>query len=186
MSTAEAKIADVTKTSARIFDHWRVVKAAAAVLIPLAICVAPLGIDRNMHVAIAISAFLIIAWMTELMEYAATGLLGLLLFWFFNVADTDVIFSGFVSETSWFYVGAMLIGAMAGKSGLPQRIANFVMSRIGVTYSRVLLGLIIIDLLLTFVVPSGTAVLVIMASLALAVMKLFDAGKGSNIGRGLF
>jgi di/tricarboxylate transporter len=36
------------------------------------------------------------------------------------------------------------------------------------------------------VVPSGAAVLVIMASLALAVMKLFDAGKGSNIGRGLF
>ena len=97
-----------------------------------------------------------------------------------------MIFSGFVNDTSWFYVGAMLIGAMAAKSGLPQRIGNFVISRIGVTYSRVLLGLIIIDLLLTFVVPSGTAVLVIMASLALAVMKLFDAGKGSNIGRGLF
>jgi anion transporter len=186
MSTAEAKIADVPKTSARTFDHWRVAKAAAAVLIPLAIWLAPLGIDQNMHAAISISAFLIIAWMTELMEYAATGLFGLMLFWFFEVADTDVIFSGFVSETSWFYIGAMLIGAMAGKSGLPQRIANFVMSRIGVTYSRVLLGLIIIDLLLTFVVPSGTAVLVIMASLALAVMKLFDAGKGSNIGRGLF
>ena len=40
-----------------------------------------------MHAAIAISAFLIIAWMTELMEYAATGLLGLMLFWFFGVAE---------------------------------------------------------------------------------------------------
>ena len=97
-----------------------------------------------------------------------------------------MIFSGFVNDTSWFLLGAMLIGAMAAKSGLPQRIGNFVISRVGVTYSRVLLGLIIIDLLLTFVVPSGAAVLVIMASLALAVMKLFDAGKGSNIGRGLF
>ena len=186
MSTAEAKIADVPKTSVRTFDHWRVVKVAAAVAIPLAVWLAPLPMDRNMHAAIAISTFLIIAWMTELMEYAATGLLGLMLFWFFDVADETVIFSGFVNDTSWFYVGAMLIGAMAGKSGLPQRIGNFVISRIGVTYSRVVLGLIIIDLLLTFVVPSGTAVLVIMASLALAVMKLFDAGKGSNIGRGLF
>src|SRR5262245_2900378 len=186
MSTVEAKIANVPKTSARLFDHWRGLKVAAAVAIPFAIWLAPLPIDRAMHTTITISAFLIIAWMTELMEYAATGLLGLLLFWFFDVADESVIFSGFVSETSWFYVGAMLIGAMAGKSGLPQRIANFVMSRIGVTYSRVLLGLIFIDLLLTFVVPSGTAVVVIMASLALAVMKLFDAGKGSNIGRGLF
>ena len=186
MSTAEAKIADVPKTSARTFDHWRVFKAAAAVAIPLAIWLAPLPIDRAMHAAIAISAFLIIAWMTEVMEYAATGLLGLMLFWLFEVADTEVIFSGFVNDTSWFLIGAMLIGAMAVKSGLPQRIGNFVISRVGVTYSRVLLGLIIIDLVLTVVVPSGAAVLVIMASLALAVMKLFDAGKGSNIGRGLF
>ena len=186
MSTAEAKIADVPKTSARTFDPWRVVKAAAAVAIPLAIWLAPFPIDRAMHAAIAISAFLIIAWMTELMEYAATGLLGLMLFWVFEVADTEVIFSGFVNDTSWFLIGAMLIGAMAVKSGLPQRIGNFVISRVGVTYSRVLLGLIIIDLVLTIVVPSGAAVLVIMASLALAVMKLFDAPKGSNIGRGLF
>ena len=186
MSTAEAKIADVPKTSVRTFDHWRVFKAAVSVLIPLAIWLAPLPIDRAMHTAIAISAFLIIAWMTELMEYAATGLLGLMLFWIFDVADTEVIFSGFVNDTSWFLIGAMLIGAMAVKSGLPQRIGNFVISRVGVTYSRVLLGLIIIDLVLTIVVPSGAAVLVIMASLALAVMKLFDAQKGSNIGRGLF
>ena len=84
MSTAEAKIADVPKTSARTFDHWRLVKAAVAVAIPLAIWLAPLAIDRDMHAAIAISAFLIIAWMTELMDYAATGLFGLMLFWFFE------------------------------------------------------------------------------------------------------
>src|SRR5262245_37703520 len=118
MTTAEAKIADVPKTGARSFDHWRVVKVAAAAAIPLAIWLAPFPIDSTMHAAIAISAFLIIAWMTELMDYAATGLFGLMLFWFFEVADASVIFSGFVNDTSWFYVGAMLIGAMAGKSGL--------------------------------------------------------------------
>jgi anion transporter len=120
------------------------------------------------------------------MEYAATGLIGLMLFWILGIAEEEVIFSGFVNDSSWFLVGALLIGVMATKSGLPQRIANFVISHVGVTYSRIVLGLIIIDLVLTFVVPSGAAVLVIMASLSLAVMKLFDAGKGSNIGRGLF
>ena len=40
--------------------------------------------------------------------------------------------------------GAMLIGAMATKSGLPQRIANFVIRRVGVTYSRLLFGLIVL------------------------------------------
>jgi anion transporter len=186
MTTAEAKLADVPKSGTRTLDHVRLTKAAAALGIPVAVWVAPLPIDATAHAAIAIAAFLIIAWMTEVMEYAATGLIGLMLFWICGVAEPEVIFSGFVNDTSWFLVGAMLIGAMAVKSGLPQRIANFVISRVGVTYSRVLLGLIVIDLVLTVVVPSGAAVLVIMASLALAVMKLFDAGKGSNIGRGLF
>jgi solute carrier family 13 (sodium-dependent dicarboxylate transporter), member 2/3/5 len=186
MSTAEAKLAEIPKPGTRVLDHLRLLKAAAAFGIPVLIWLAPLPIAPAMHAAIAISAFMIIAWMTELMEYAVSGLIGLMLFWVFQIAEPAVIFSGFINDTSWFLLGAMLIGTMAAKSGLPQRIANFVISRIGVTYSRVVLGLIVIDLLLTFVVPSGAAVLVIMASLALAVMKLFDAKKGSNIGRGLF
>jgi anion transporter len=129
---------------------------------------------------------MILAWMTELMEYASAGLFGLLLFWFFGIAKPEVIFSGFINDSAWFYLGAMLIGAMAMKSGLPQRVGNFVITRVGATYSRLLLGLIIVEYLLTFVVPSGAAVVVIMASITMGVMRLFDAERGSNIGRGLF
>jgi anion transporter len=166
--------------------HVKLAKCAACALIPLGIWFAPLAIASNIKAAFAISGFMILAWMTELMEYASAGLFGLLLFWFFGIAKPDVIFSGFVNDASWFYLGAMLIGAMATKSGLPQRIGNVVITRVGATYSRLLLGLIIIDFLLTFVVPSGAAVLVIMASITIGVMKLFDAERGSNIGRGLF
>jgi anion transporter len=164
----------------------RLLKVLASAVLPLTLWFAPLGLAPSVRAAFAISAFMIVAWMTEVMEYAAAGLLGLMLFWLFGVAKTDVIFSGFVSDASWFYLGAMLIGAMATKSGLPQRIANFVIRRVGVTYSRLLFGLIVIDFILTFVVPSGAAVLVVMASIALGVMKLFGAERGSNIGRGLF
>jgi len=75
------------------------------------------------------------------------------------------------SRAGWISAGSTTFSpwhwqawAMAAKSGLPQRIANFVISQIGATYSRLLLGLLIIDFLLTIVVPSGAAVLVIMFS----------------------
>ncbi|WP_210253055.1 SLC13 family permease, partial [Beijerinckia sp. L45] len=138
------------------------------------------------RIALAISIFMILAWITEVMEYSAAGMFGLTLFWLFHVAKPAVIFGGFINDASWFYLGAMLVGAMASKSGLPQRIANFVVTRVGVTYSRLLLGLIIIDFLLTFIVPSGAACVVIMASIALGIVKLFDVEKGSNIGKGMF
>ena len=175
---------------ARLTQKWparlRLLKVLLCLGAPLAVMLAPLPYSHGATVAMAISAFMIMAWITEVMEYAAAGLIGLMLFWLFNVAKPAVIFSGFVNDASWFYLGAMLLGAMVSKSGLPQRIANWVISHVGVTYSRLLLGLIIIDFLLTFIVPSGAACIVIMALIAMGLMKLFNVERGSNIGRGMF
>ena len=187
MTVVEAKAVETSIAASRLSAMYlRLAKAALCVGVPLAIAMASLGVAPKMQAAFAIAAFMILAWMTELMEYASAGLLGLLLFWFFGIASPEVIFSGFVNDAAWFYLGAVLIGAMAAKSGLPQRIANFVITRMGATYSRLLLGLLIIDFVLTIAVPSGAAVLVIMASISLGVMKVFGVEKGSNIGRGLF
>ncbi len=156
------------------------------VALPVAVWLYPFAVPANTKLALAIAAFMIVAWMTEIMDYSASGLIGLLLFWALKVAKPDVVFEGFVDPASWYYFGAVLIGAMATKSGLPQRIAAFVVARVGLTYSSLLLGLIIIDFLLTFIVPSGVARIVIMAPLCIAVINLFGAERGSNIGRGIF
>ena len=50
----------------------------------------------------------------------------------------------------------------------------------------ILLGLIITDFLLTFIVPSGIARVVIMASIALGLAEAFNSGRGSNVSRGMF
>jgi Na+-transporting NADH:ubiquinone oxidoreductase subunit NqrB len=44
------------------------------------------------------------------------------------------------------------------------------MLRVGTTYSRILLGLIVTDFLLTLVVPSGIARIMIMAAIALGLV----------------
>jgi solute carrier family 13 (sodium-dependent dicarboxylate transporter), member 2/3/5 len=164
----------------------RLVQAAATIAVPIAVMLAPVELPDNTRAALAIAAFMIIAWATEVMEYTAAGLIGLLLFWFFKAAEPEVIFRGFVDPAVWYYFGAVLLGTIAMKSGLTQGIGNFVVSRVGLTYSRLLLGLIVIDFLLTFIVPPGTARVVIMAPLCITVIDLFGAGRGSNIGRGVF
>src|SRR3989441_12751267 len=57
---------------------------------------------------------------------------------------------------------------------------------VGNTHSRLLLGLILPDFLLTFLVPSGIARLVIMAAIAIGLVDAFGLGIGSNVGRGMF
>jgi len=187
MTAVEAKPVDLPLAAPGAnTTYLRLAKAITCVAVPPAIWLAPFSLAPKMQAAFAIAAFMILAWMTELMEYASAGLVGLLLFWFFGIAEPAVVFSGFVNDAAWFYLGAVLIGAMAAKSGLPQRIASFVIARMSATYSGLLFGLLIIDFVLSIIVPSAAAVLVIMVSIALGVMKIFGVEKGSNIGRGLF
>ncbi len=155
------------------------------VVIPIIVWFAPLNMAAPAKHALAISSFMIIAWATEAIDFALAGLIGCYLFWALRVVPFEVAFRGFATDTPWFLFGAILFGTMAQKSGLARRIAFLVMQRVGSTYSRILLGLIIAAVLLTFIVPSGVACVVIMASIALGFIEAFGVGPGSNIGRGM-
>ena len=156
------------------------------VLLPLAIWFAPLDLEPQTKHAFAIVAFMVVAWITQAIDYALAGLVGCFLFWALGVVKFPVAFSGFANDTAWFLFGALLIGAIATRSGVARRIAYWIMLRLGATYPRVLLGLIITDFLLTFIVPSGIARVVIMAAIAIGLVEAFGAARGSNVARGMF
>jgi solute carrier family 13 (sodium-dependent dicarboxylate transporter), member 2/3/5 len=153
---------------------------------PLAVWLIPLRVDPKTHGALAIVAFMLLAWMTEAIDFTLAGLIGCFLFWVAKVAGLDQAFSGFVDSTSWFMFAAVTIGLMGEKTVLPRVLSNWVIRRVGLTYSRILLGLIITNFLLTFVVPSGIARLVILAPICEGLLQSFGAPRGSNTARGMF
>ena len=129
---------------------------------------------------------MLIAWIIEPIDHAVTGLIGCFLFWALGVVQFGVAFSGFANATTWFLFGATLIGIVAMKSGLARRLAYYVVLRVGTTYPRILLGLIVTDFLLTLVVPSGIARIAILAAIALGLVEAFRLQPGSNVARGIF
>ena len=156
------------------------------VALPIIIWFVPLDLEPQTQHAFAIVAFMVVAWITQAMDYALAGFIGCFLFWALGVVRFPVAFSGFANDTSWFLFGALLIGAIAMRSGVARRLAYIVLLRIGITYPRILLGLIITDFLLTFVVPSGIARVVIMAAIALGPrpsMGGMQAGLAGNLCR---
>src|SRR6267143_1202378 len=146
----------------------------------------PLGIAPQAHKALAVGLFMIAAWMTQVLDHGVTGILGCFLFWMLGIAKFETAFSGFADTSAWFLFGAVCFGLMVGKSGLARRLAFAVMRVVGHTYPRLLLGLILSNFLLTPVVPSGIARVVIMAAIAMGLADAFGVGKGSNIARGMF
>ena len=168
------------------FGLSRHIGRAACVVVPLALWFAPLPLAPTTQHALAIASFMVLAWITEAMDHAVTGLIGCFLFWALDVVRFNVAFGGFATATPWFLLGAMLIGLVASKSGLARRLAYWVMLRVGITYPRILFGLILTDFLLTLIVPSGIARIVIMAAVALGLVEAFCVQRGSNIARGMF
>ena len=146
----------------------------------------PLGMAPLAHKALAVGLFMIAAWMTQVLDHGVTGILGCFLFWMLGIAKFETAFSGFADTSPWFLFGAVCFGLMVGKSGLARRLAFGVMRAVGHSYPRLLLGLIISNFLLTPVVPSGIARVVIMAAIAMGLADAFGVGKGSNIARGMF
>jgi di/tricarboxylate transporter len=156
------------------------------ILVPLAVWFAPLPLEPVTKHGFAIVGFMVVAWITRAMDYALAGLVGCFLFWALGVVRFPVAFSGFANDTAWFLFGALLLGVITTQSGIARRLAYFIMLRVGITYPRILLGLILTDFLLTFIVPSGIARVVIMASIAFGLAEAFKSGVGSNVSRACF
>lgn len=184
MSTSALIESNLETSAPKPYFAW--IGQILCVIVPVAIWFAPLDLTAQAKHAFAILAFMVIAWITEATEFAVAGFIGCFLFWALGVVKFDVAFSGFADATAWFLFAAMLIGLVASKSGLARRLAYNIMLRVGVTYPRILFGMIVTDFLLTFIVPSGLARVVILASIALALTEAFRAKPGSNIARGMF
>jgi anion transporter len=156
------------------------------IAVPLWLWFVPLGLETEVQRTLAIASFIVISWITQAYDHALAGIIGCFLFWSLGIVGFEQAFYGFANTTTWFLFGAMLFGSMATKTGLARRLAALVMLAVGNTYSRLLLGIIVSDFLLTFLVPSGIARVTIMAGVSLGLIEAFGVGPGSNIGRGLF
>jgi len=130
--------------------------------------------------AIAIAALMIVLWATEAVDHALAGFIGVFLFWALGVSEFERAFSGFSNETPWFLLGAILISAMANKSGMAQRIAYSVVARVGMSYSQLLLAFIVVDFLLTFLIPSAIARVTILATIAAGTVQALGLGNRSK------
>src|ERR1700722_2568923 len=186
MTTVDAPVSAAEQMRQEKDSNFVIAGQILCVIVPLVIWFSPIELTPQIKHGFAIVAFMVIAWITQATEFALAGFIGCFLFWALGIVRFDIAFSGFANDTAWFLFAAMLIGLIASKSGLARRLAYAVMLRVGVTYPRILLGLIITDFLLTFIVPSGLARVVILASIALALTEAFQAPRGSNIARGMF
>ncbi len=133
----------------------------------------------------AITILMLVMFITETVPLAVTALIGCLLFWVWARLPLSKSFSGFTNSTPWYVLGIMLLGVMAESTGLAKRMAYHIICRLGTSYSKILAGMMLVNYLLTFVLPSGVARCIILVAISIGMLEAFGMERGSNIGKGL-
>jgi di/tricarboxylate transporter len=148
-------------------------RLAAGVAVVLAMFIAvsdPFG-DEAISRASALTILIIGLWATGVMAEFKAALLFFTLAMLFAIAPADVTFAGFGAGATWLIFSGLVIGVGVHTSGLGKSIAVRLSSMFGGGYSRTIVGILIVTLVLGFIMPSSMGRVVLMMPIAIALAK---------------
>lgn len=128
----------------------------------------------------ALAAAGIALWATGLVAEHITALIFFAVAMVFEVAGARTVFSGFASPALWMLFSGSIIGAAVQQTGLGSRIANAISRRFGASYSGVLLGIMLVAVILTFLMPSSTGRMVLLMPISLSLATAFGFSHGQK------
>lgn len=130
----------------------------------------PFG-DESISRASALTILIIGLWATGVTAEFKAALLFFTLAMLFAVAPADVTFAGFGAGATWLIFSGLVIGVGVHTSGLGKSIAVRLSSMFGGGYSRTIIGILIVTLVLGFIMPSSMGRVVLMMPIAIALAK---------------
>jgi len=167
------------------FPRRALVAGGAGIALLVVTWFSPLPVPVPAKHALAVTTLLIVFWIFEVAPHAITGMLGCWLFWALKVASPRTAFAGFSNDAPWFLLGALFLGAMATESGLARRLAFTLLSRLGTSYSRLLLAFILTSFVMTFMIPAGPPRVILLGTIALGAVAGFGLDRKGNVAKGL-
>jgi len=112
-------------------------------------------------------------WATGLIPEHVTSLLFFLVAMVFAVAEPSFVFSGFAAGAFWLLFGGMILGSAVGRTGLGARLARRLALALGHSYTGLLIGIGLVSLVMSFLMPSSTGRVVLLMPVAAALAEGF-------------
>ena len=139
------------------------------------------GITREMVMFLALTAWAVVCWATEILPAPMVGIILPTLYFAAKLAPPAIALAKpFATVIPWAVIGALMIGIMAQKTGLAKRIVLKCIVMTGSTYSGLFFAMFLSGLILTPLVPSATAKCAIMLALGVGACDALNLAKGSR------
>jgi len=169
----------------RVEKYLNIIGMPLALLVFTAILLMPTppGLTVQGQRAMAVFWLAFILWLTTPIPVWLTSMLSIVLLALTGGWDYKQAFYRFGEEVIWLMVAAFMIASALEKSGIGKRIAYAMAYYFGRKASTALLGLIFLNIVLAFVVPSTTARAAIVLPIALLMASAYGAKPGSKFGK---
>lgn len=148
---------------------------AAILLMPT-----PAGLTAQGQRALAVFWLAFVLWLTTPIPVWLTSMLAIVLLALTGGWDYKQAFYQFGQEVIWLMVAAFIIASALERSGIGKRIAYSMALWFGRSAKMTLLGFIILNIVLAFVVPSTTARAAIVLPIALLMAQAYGAKPGES------
>lgn len=132
-------------------------------------------------VAARAAAFTIVIlsfWATGFIAEYLTALIFFTGAMLFNIAQPNIIFSGFSSGAFWLIFGGLVLGVAINVTGLGKRIAAKVTSRFNRSYGQLIVGLVFSGVFSGLLMPSALGRVVLLVPIAVTIAEQFGLQKG--------
>jgi sodium-dependent dicarboxylate transporter 2/3/5 len=159
------------------FSRFRIGLVAGA-LAALGVMLLPLPADMPEagRRTAAVTALMAVWWISEAIPIAATALVPIFAFPLLGISSTRDACAPYADPVNLFFLGGLMIAAAVERWGLHRRLALHVMSRLGGSPRRLVLGFMTATGLISMW-TSNAATTMMMMPIALAVIEHFDAAE---------
>jgi sodium-dependent dicarboxylate transporter 2/3/5 len=146
---------------------------AGAIVFVLVISIPPPdGLSVEAWRTAAVALLMATWWMTEALPIQATALVPLVFFPLLGVLDAEEVSAPYANQMIFLFMGGFFIAVTMQKWGLHKRIALAIMSKVGTSPTRLILGFMIATAFLSMWI-SNTATVAMMLPIGLAVGEMF-------------
>lgn len=125
----------------------------------------------------------VILWTLEPFPMGLTAFLILIMMLLFNIADSEILFSGFASPATHLVIAGMMIARAVNETALVKRVSYFILKKWGGKIKGLLGSLIIVQQIQALFIPSSAVRATLMLSISSMILKSVEAKKGSNLSK---
>ncbi|MDR3591982.1 MAG: DASS family sodium-coupled anion symporter [Negativicutes bacterium] len=143
----------------------------------------PVGLTLVGKKALSIFAGIFVLYMTEAMPLAVTSLAIIPLMVLTGTVKLAGVLEGFAAPTVFLLIGAFILGIAMVNTKLADRITYIILTKIGSKTRNIVYGVMAVNVVLAFLVPSATARTAILIPICLGIIHVFEEG---NEGRSPF